>query len=474
MPLRLAKQRLLRQLRLKGAAPERIRLRTLILLRWLAVLGQVAAVLAARALGVQFHTLPVMAVIGAGVAANLWLWLGPPVKAPDRAVEVQLVCDLAQISVLIALTGGMSNPFALLVLAPVIVAATALDGRRTVAIGVATMGLMTMAGVFALPIYDRSGAVLALPPLLALGHWAALMIGVGFFGFYAHRVAVEYEATSEALFAMELALSREQRLQHLGGVVAAAAHEMGTPLATIKLVSSELAAEIGSLLPDRDDLAEDMQLLSQSADRCRDILRSMGRAGKDDLLLKSAPVRAVLDEAAEPHQGRRGITVHITAPDETSPDGTEILREPGLIHGLRNLIQNAVDFAATSVWVRAEWHQDRLDLMICDDGPGYPPALLHRMGEPFLTTRGAGREGDGLGQQSAGAYEGMGLGLFIAKALLERSGARLHFANGRGPGLKEVCGCVDVGACVSVTWPRAVIENLDHRRALGPNHRIDR
>lgn len=431
-----------------GSAPERVRLRTLILLRWLALFGQTAAVVFGLWLGIRFDVMPVLAVILISAGVNLWLSVTPPARQTENWVLMQLSFDLLQIAALLGLTGGLSNPFTLLILAPVIVAATALDGRKTALLGVATVALVTLAGAFARPLATSAGDILTVPPLLMQGHWAAIVIGVVFFGLYAHRVTVEYEATSEALFATQMALAREQRLQHLGGVVAAAAHEMGTPLATIKLVSSELANELHELLPDREDLAEDARLLRDSADRCRDILRSMGRAGKDDLLLHSAPVGAVLTEAAEPHQGR-GKRIVIDAEYET-----EMFRDPGVIHGLRNLIQNAVDFAVTEARASAEWTADSLILTISDDGPGYPPHLLSRLGEPFLTTRGPAHA-------PAAAYEGMGLGLFIAKALLERSGARVSFANRR-----------EGGAQITVIWPRATIENRAARAALGENQII--
>lgn len=452
MPFRLSSRRLSlsrppspRPALLQTDAPERVRLRTLVVLRWLALAGQTAALIAALALGIHFNVMAVTGVILLGAGVNLWLSVTPPARQTEHWVMLQLGFDLAQIAALLALTGGLSNPFALLVLAPVIVAATALQGRKTALLGVATVVLVTLAGVFARPLATAAGDALVVPQVLALGHWVAIVIGVVFFGLYAHRVTAEYEATSEALFATQMALAREQRLQHLGGVVAAAAHEMGTPLATIKLVSTELSQELAELLPDRTDLAEDARLLRDSADRCRDILRSMGQAGKDDLLLHSAPVEAVLTEAAEPHQDR-GKRIIIEAPEET-----EIKRDPGLIHGLRNLIQNAVDFAASQVRISTDWSPETLTLVIRDDGPGFPAQILHRMGEPFLTTRGATQAG-------ATAYQGMGLGLFIAKALLERSGGRVAFSNPSGG-----------GAQVTVIWPRAAIENRAPRAALGPN-----
>ncbi|MTE00697.1 ActS/PrrB/RegB family redox-sensitive histidine kinase [Paracoccus sp. YIM 132242] len=416
---------------------EPIRMRTLVLLRWFAIAGQLAAVIVARIMGIGFALEPVLALIAAAIAMNLWQVVSPPRRTSARGAVVQLTFDVIQISALMALTGGLANPFALLVLAPVTVAATSLDARETVALGVATVALISITALIALPLHGADGQELTLAPTLALGHWTALMIGVVFFAGYAHRVTAELQATSNALFATQMALAREQRLQHLGGVVAAAAHEMGTPLATIKLIAAELADE----LDDRPDLQADAIALRDSAVRCAQILRSMGRAGKDDLHLRAAPLRAVLEDAAEPHAGR-GPAVRIQA------DSLDIRRDPAIIHALRNLIQNAVDFAASEVVVESQIGNGWLCVTIRDDGPGYPAALLSRIGDPYLTSRRGGAQREG--------YEGMGLGLFIAKTLLERSGARLGFANG-GP-----------GAVVTVRWPLDRIA-ADARAPLGDN-----
>lgn len=427
--------------------PEPVRLRTLIVLRWVAITGQLAAVCGALLIGARFPLLAVLAIIMLAVALNLFLMLRPNRRISASEVAWQLGFDLAQVGTLLALTGGLTNPFALLLLAPVTIAATTLPVRQLIALGAGTLVLVTLTALFAQPLdFGPGGLIRLYHPLLA-GQWLAIVIGAVFFAIFARRVAAELTATNEALFAARMALEREQKLQHLGGVVAAAAHELGTPLATIKLVSSELADELSQALPDRDDLAEDVQLLRQSADRCRDILRSMGASGRDDLLIRSAPISEVLNEAAAPHRGRAAQIVM-----NSGDDIPVIRRDAAIIHGLRNLIQNAVDFARSRVSIETGLERNELWVRIGDDGPGFPAALLPRIGSPFLTTRPRAEDGRN--------YEGMGLGLFIAKALLEGSGARLDFANTPG-----------AGACVTVTWPRAAIE-ADDRGILGPNPEI--
>jgi len=444
-----------------------IRLRTLILLRWIAVAGQVAAILTASA---WFDlALPLGAcalVVGLSVIANLVSMTVLPAsyRLGGRGALLMLLFDLGQISLLLALTGGLHNPFALLIVVPVTIAATGLTDRSTAIVGAATLACAGLFSIFRMPLRLTSGAELQMPPLLEFGHAIAIVIGVGFLALYARRVSGEIRNMSEALMATQMALAREQKLTDLGGVVAAAAHEMGTPLATIKLVSSELIDDLAGR-EGLEDLREDAALIRDQADRCRDILRSMGRAGKDDLHLRNAPLDTVLHEAAEPHQARgKALVFNLHPAQGADPRQPQIRRAPEIIHGLRNLIQNAVDFAGTTVWIDGQWSGNMIVVRVIDDGPGYPAQLLGRIGEPFLRPRGdEGRERPG--------YEGMGLGLFIAKTLLERSGATLTFANGGDPFLSRDERPARSGAIVEVSWPREVIAAAEGR--LGENQPIN-
>jgi len=271
---------------------------------------------------------------------------------------------------------------------------------------------------------------------------------------------------NEGLNATQMALEREQKLTDIGGVVAAAAHELGTPLATIKLVSSELADE----LSDTPELLEDVHLIRDQADRCRDILQDMGRMGRDDTHLRIAPVAAVVAEAAEPHQNR-GKSVAITIdehPIEDAPHQPQINRKPEIIHGLRNLVQNAVDFAQSNVWIDISWDEDELSVTIEDDGRGFSQDALATIGDPFVGNRTRFSQ-----RHQRPAYQGMGLGLFIAITLLERSGARLTFKNAYGPIDRRTGGAETLGAKVTAAWPleRLIVSEEFARRALGENTR---
>lgn len=416
-----------------------VRLRTLVILRWVAITGQiVAAIVALRVYQLQFEVGLVALTIGASVVANLVSSFVYPQsrRLSEREASLMLLFDILQLGLLLYLTGGLNNPYALLMLAPVTIAATMLHLRSTVLVALLSMVLLTLIGFWHIPILTSAGVPLELPALFRFGFWTALMIGVVFIAIYARQVTTEMHAMGEALLATQLALAREQKLTDLGGVVAAAAHELGTPLATIKLVSSEMLEE----LDDHPDLRADAALIRSQADRCRDILHSMGRAGKEDMHLRRAPLQTVVQEAAEPHLSR-GKTVRLSAAPGTDPDLRQpvIERRPEIIHGLRNLIQNAVDFAETAVDIEIRWTDRTILVRIEDDGPGFPPSVIGRIGDPFMRRRRVDQD-----RARRPGYEGMGLGLFIAKTLLERSGARLSFANGGG----EAGG----GAIVIVEW----------------------
>ncbi|MGB3314525.1 MAG: ActS/PrrB/RegB family redox-sensitive histidine kinase [Albidovulum sp.] len=441
-----------------------VRLRTLILLRWMAVAGQVGAILVAwKYYDVDLEVTLCLMVVGAAVAVNLVTMFAYPEnkRLTETEAMLTLLFDTAQLALLLYLTGGLNNPFALLILAPATIAATALQSRATVFVGSVTIALVSLIAFTHRPLKMIDGTAIQVPGVFGFGFWLAIVIGVVFLGLYARRVASEIHSMGDALLATQMALAREQKLTDLGGVVAAAAHELGTPLATIKMVSAELADE----LEGHPVLREDAELIREQADRCRDILRSMGRAGKDDLHMRFAPLSAVIREAAEPHLNR-GKVLHFDIGDVPGQANAQptIRRHPEIIHGLRNLVQNGVDFAQDNVWIDTMATPTHISVHIADDGAGFPPHLIGRIGDPLMSRR---RDDD----RNRPGYDGMGLGLFIAKTLLERTGARLTFQNGADPFLAEDERPERCGALITVTWSRKAIE-AQERQALGENRNI--
>ena len=441
----------------------------MIFLRWVAIVGQLTAILVGQFVyGLQLELGLCYFAVGLSIIGNLVAaFVFPENKRLSERENLSMVMfDLLQLGFLLFLSGGMHNPFALLLLGPVTVSAAVLTTRSTLLAGGTAIAMVTLLSKFHLSLRTDQGFILRVPDVFLFGNWIALVIAIVFIGAYSRRITSEMHSMSDALTATQMALSREQKLTDLGGVIAAAAHELGTPLATIKLASSELMDE----LEDREDLREDTALIREQADRCRDILRDMGQAGKDDLHLRQAPLMTVIAEAAEPHS-HRGKAMHFSHDPLAGVEMSQpaILRKPEIIHGLRNLVQNAVDFASKNVWVEGHWTADTISIRIVDDGTGFPPHLIGRIGDPFVGRRKTPSEG-----QDRPGYEGMGLGLFIAKTLLERSGAELSFANGSDPYMTAPDAAKHTGAIVEVKWPRDTIDARHGSNAipLGENQRF--
>jgi two-component system, sensor histidine kinase RegB len=426
----------------------RLRLHTIIRLRWIAVLGQLAAI-SVVSLVLGFYV-PIGACLTV-IALSAWLNVFLAVSYPSRHrlsipyATGLLIYDILQLAALLFLTGGMDNPFAMLMVAPVTVSAATLPLRNTIALGLVALAAAAFLVRFHEPLPWIPGIELELPIAYKLGAFAALCVSTTFIGLYAWRLTKESRQMSAALTATDIVLAREQKLHALDGLAAAAAHELGTPLSTIVLVTKELEHTIK---PD-NPMYEDIALLKTQALRCREILQKLTRhPGEEDPMHARVSVRAMLEEAAEPYFSDK-IAINIAAApsaESTSPGRrqAEVERRPGVIYGLGNIIENASEFAKSRVDVTAHWNASGLTVTIADDGPGFPAEVMDNIGEPYVTTRPAETSDGVLDEDSTG----LGLGFFIAKTLLERSGATVGLANRTGN---------KSGAIVTVSWPRAVI-----------------
>ncbi|MCB1528051.1 MAG: ActS/PrrB/RegB family redox-sensitive histidine kinase [Hyphomicrobiaceae bacterium] len=440
----------LRRQREAWSADSRLRLQTIVWLRWIAVLGQLTAVLVVW-LFLQFP-MPVGYCLGF-VALSAWVNVALSVKYPARhrfsvgTATALLAYDLLQLTVLLYLTGGLQNPFAMLLLAPVTVSAATLPAASTIMLGLIALAAAVLLIYFYWPLPWYYGMRYVMPLPYKIGVLAAVGAGIVFIAFYVWRLAREAELMSHALAATEQILAREQKLHALDGLAAAAAHELGTPLSTITLVTSELLRELKST-----PHGEDLVLLRDQAARCREILQKLTRTpGEQDDWYARLTLRELVDEASQAY--RCGPTVvTVEAGPDTLASGTGVLepivvRRPGLIYGLGNLIENAVDYAERGVAIDARWSQTTVSISIADDGPGFAPELIETLGEPYISTR----RQNALKQQRSRAG-GLGLGFFIAKTLLERSGAQISLENRQKP---------EHGAIVTVSWPRDSFERQD-------------
>ncbi len=423
----------------------RVRMRTLALIRWIAVVGQLVTLLAVR---YEFgFTLPIgaaLAVVGISALFNLWSWSRHPARSrlSNREATFSLAFDILQLSLLLFLVGGLQNPFALLILAPVTIAATILSLTSTLALGLLSAVCITALGLWHLPLPWSDGAQLTLPVLYLIGLWIALVLSIGLLAAYNWSIAEEGRRMSDALSATQAALAREQRVSALGMLAASTAHQLGSPLGTIAVVAKEIARD----LPPESPLAEDVALLLSESERCREILAGLDR-NRDETGSPFAklPITVLIEEAAAPHGGGRVTLRYESGPAPEFPDSPMpmVAHSPEILHGLRSIIQNAVQFARSRAIVAIHWTEDEIEVTIHDDGPGFSPHILSVIGEPYISTR-------------QGTGEHMGLGLFIAQTLLERTGAVLSFGNRRR------------GASVTVRWRRVALEPFEEEFAEAP------
>jgi two-component system sensor histidine kinase RegB len=407
----------------------RVSLRTLIMIRWIAVAGQAVTLLIVHL--VMGFTLPLEIALGVVAAsaliniANSFQSSGS-IRLGDRDVTMYLAYDVIQLGTLIYLTGGLLNPFVLLVLAPVMIGATILSRFSTALLSGVTVAVISALAVWHLPLpWDED--LVQFPARYIMAVWLALSVSTIFISGYSWSIAEEGRRMSDALSATQLALAREQRVSAVGALAAAAAHELGSPLATIAVIARELARD----LPTDGPLAEDARLLLSQTARCRTILAELSRQREADGGAPYArlPISLLVEAAGQTHRRDMIEMIYRTAGDPTEQPA--VARSPEIIHGMGNFIQNAGQFARRRVEITTAWDAGKVSVDIADDGPGFPPQILSRLGEPYLSGRGD-------------AAEHMGLGIFIAETLLKRTGAAIQFGN-----------MPTGGAHIRVSWPRS-------------------
>jgi two-component system sensor histidine kinase RegB len=419
-----------------------VRLDTLVRLRWLAIIGQTTAILGVE-YGLEF-VFPFWACL---VVVALSAWLNVALRLryhqtqrlePDRVAWL-LAFDIAELAVLLFLTGGLQNPFAFLFLSSVLISATALPARMTLILGAFAVFCATVLLFVHYPLPWDSDDPLLLPPIYMMGVWLSILLALGFIGVYAWQITEESRQLVNALAAAELALTREQSLSQLDGLAAAAAHELGTPLSTIAVIAKELERSIADGSPHADDV----RLLREQATRCRDILGKLTELSSSGEPFDRMPLTTLIEEVVAPHRGFGiGIDVSVAGDDGAEPVGA---RNPAILYGFGNIVENAVDFAHQRIVVGASWRTNSVEIEIADDGPGFAPDILDRVGEPYVTSR------QRVAKHEGSESPGLGLGLFIAKTLLERTGASLEFDNKKLP---------THGAIIKIRWNRDDFERM--------------
>jgi two-component system, sensor histidine kinase RegB len=423
-----------------GVRRSQLRVRTLVTLRWMVIAGEVLLLLVVG-LGLNYHApYPLcFAVVGAAAWINLLTGVASPGQRVfgDREATAQLAVDVLQIAALVYLTGGTANPFVLLLIAPVTLAAATLPAWPVATLGALAAIASVLLAFFSMPLPGAGGAESIIPQSYRIGAAIANMAGIALIAGYVRQAAEESARMALALDVTQAVLAREQRLSALGALAAAAAHELGTPLATISIVSKEMFREAPNA-----QVKEDAELLMSQAERCREILKRLAETPEkaSDEVHERMSLRQLVQEVIEPHGGVKDVRVEAIVTGASGVKTPDIWRLPEITHAMTSFIENAVDFAASEVLVSARFDAETVSIEVRDDGPGFSPEILAKLGEPYVTSRpgvASGRTG----------HIGMGLGFFISKTLLERTGAVVTFQNGRPR-----------GAVVSARWSRSRIE----------------
>lgn len=405
-----------------------VRVRTLVALRWIAIGGQFGTLIVVGLyLRYPLAWTSLIAAVGAAAALNVGLATLYPRNArlDGRDALLQFAFDLVQAGVLLFLTGGLKNPFVVLLIVPVTISATLLSARGTVLLIGMVAAILVILWCWAQPL-PWPGPELVLPPLYRFGIVTAVALAGVFLAGYAWTVSAQARKRAHALIATQAALERESKMAALGSLAAAAAHELGGPLGTITLIARELAEALGN----DPDFGDDVRLLDSEAARSRAILVGIARRAEAEDPFPKLALDALLHEVAHPH-GPTRVPIRVSVAGDTVP---VIRRTPELLHGLANLVANAVRHAASSVTLVAAATAAEVKISVRDDGGGFCETVIPHLGEPFL---GPSQSGSG----------GTGLGIFIATTLLERTGGRLAFSN-RASG----------GAQVDIRWARSHIE----------------
>ncbi|MDX5330974.1 MAG: ActS/PrrB/RegB family redox-sensitive histidine kinase [Pseudomonadota bacterium] len=417
----------------------RLRIRTVVLLRWVMIGAETLLLtMGAVVLNVPAPYAICFGLVGLSAWVNLLVAVATPGQRLLNPTEAtfQLGFDIVRVAVLVFLTGGVLNPFSVMMIPPVALAAATLPLSSILVLCIGAHALAVPLIFLGLPLPGASGDFLTPPLGYRAGAFAALSAGLVVTACFVREAAQETARRALALDVTQAVLARERRVSALGALAASAAHELGTPLATIAIVAKEMVREAPT-----PQVREDAELLMAQAQRCREILTRLTQSPDPaDEVHDRMSLLQLLQEVIEPHRDVKGVRLEaiVTGPPGVAKPG--VRRMPEVCHAISSFVENAVDFAASEVLVTARFDAQTITVEVRDDGPGFNPEILPRLGEPYVTSR-PGAEGSRTG------HIGMGLGFFISKTLLERTGAKVTFQNGRPK-----------GAVVSVRWPRAKID----------------
>jgi two-component system sensor histidine kinase RegB len=408
--------------------------KTLVILRYIAIFGQLFAVnVVYNYLNLTFPIQESYLIIFIGLSTNFYLQF--KVKSnqlKDVYASFFLIFDLIQLSSLLYLTGGILNPFSFLLIIPAIVSSTFLSMGTTIILGVFTSVLLFFLSYFYLPLPGIEVSTFTFPIFYKTGILVAILIGLIFLSYFGIRFAGETKKRSEAFNKLQEVISKEYELESLGGQAAAAAHSLGTPLATISVVAKELKKDIG----ENTEYSKDIDLLISQTKRCSEILKKISRKQiEDDQFISNVKIEILIEEIMNSFRETSSKKINLIS--EKDDNKIDIRRTPEIIYGLRNFIGNGVKFSKSKVLIYLKSDEKNITVTVVDDGPGFPDDIKNILGEPYIKSK----------SKEVRSNSGLGLGTFLGKTLLEKQGANLFFSRDDKLG----------GASVLISWD---IKNL--------------
>ena len=403
--------------------------KTLVILRWIAITGQLTAInLVYFYLKLDFPVVIAHVILFFAFLTNFYLHFGIRSSVlKDFYASIFLFYDLAQLTALLYLTGGISNPFSILMIIPTIVSSTFLSMGTTIILGLLTIIFLFLLTIFHYPLPGIHDHSITFPKLYLTGYFLAIIVGLIFLSYFGIRFSGESKRRSDAINKVQQVIAKEYELESLGGQAAAAAHSLGTPLATISVVASELKKELG----EKNEHSKDIDLLISQTKRCGEILKKISKKQiKDDEFFSKTKLEDLLSELISSF--KETSSKHIKLQTEHDKNKISFQRSPEIIYGLRNFIGNAVKFSKTKVEIILSSNKKDIEILIKDDGPGFPADVIEILGEPYIKSK----------SPEINDNAGTGLGTFLGKTLLERSGAKLSFLNDKN----------NKGALVKISW----------------------
>ena len=411
---------------------------TYITLRWIGIIGQLISVYFVYFfLDFDFDFIYSNLIISIGILSNLFLIIFyKKTQISDRSALIFLLIDIFQLGGLIYLTGGIVNPFVIFIIIPSVFASSNLGLRTNLFLVITTISLIIFLTFFSkelpAPLSDHFHVddyyFYAIP--------VALIIALVFLNYFAIIFGSESRLRKEALNKMEEVMAKEHEMLSLGGQAAAAAHSLGTPLSTIKIITQELSKQ----LKNQQDVIQDIQLLSSQVERCNQILKklSLNPNQEDDFIDEDLAIRDYLRDIISSFKETSNKDFILNLSQDLN--SKKITKSIEIVYGLRNFIGNANKFSFSKIYINLKSNSNFTEITIADDGNGYPNDIISKIGEPYLKSF----------KQKDKDKVGLGLGLFIGKTLLEKNFAKLNFRNSESIG----------GAEVTIRWKNKDLFNL--------------